>query len=107
MKKTFKGCCQNKLRCPTFRPFPFEFQVLFQVVGNGREVHHLVRLFEAYRIDLPQAHELGKCAEDGFHRTLAFALHVPALWTFHSGDVTLIICPVISNTELFHLCTLS
>jgi len=64
-------------------------------------VHHLVGLCEPNGIYLPQAHELGQGAEHGFHRTLALALHVPALWTLHPCDVAFIFFAIVGDRELF------
>ncbi len=104
MKDTFKYCYQSKSSRYSFYPFLLEFQVLLQVIGDSGQVHHFVRLCEAYRIDLPQAHELGQGAEDGFHRTLALPFHVPALRTLHPCDVPFVFFPVVGYRELLLLC---
>ena len=58
LDNTFHKIFKNKLPCPAFRAFLVEFQVLFQVVGNGGEVHCLVGLLEPYGIYLAKSHEL-------------------------------------------------
>ncbi len=105
LKDIFKCFRQSKLPRPALYPFPFEFQVLLQVIGDCREVHHLVRLCEPYRIYLSQAHELGEGAEDGFDRALSLALHVPSLRTLHPCHAPFILITVIGDAELFLLCT--
>ncbi|PIB28399.1 hypothetical protein BFP77_09485 [Maribacter sp. 4U21] len=47
LEHTFGQYHQSKLSRTAFYPFLFEFQALFQVVGDGREVHHLVGLCKA------------------------------------------------------------
>ncbi|MFH6603805.1 hypothetical protein ACEZ3G_09985 [Maribacter algicola] len=57
---------------PLFARFWSNFRYFFRpvlsilsIVGDRREVHHLVRLCEPYGIYLPQAHEPGPRAEHG------------------------------------------
>ena len=106
-KGAFQQNGQSKLPRHTFHPFPFEFQVLFQVVCDGREVHHLVGLCETYGIYLPQAHELGQGAEHRFHSALPFALHVTALRAFHPLDVAFVFFAIVGDAELLLLCALA
>ncbi len=96
-KDAFQQNGQSKLARPALYPFLFEFQVLFQVVGNGREVHYLVRLSESDGIYLSETHELGQGAEYRFYRTLAFALHIPALPAVDPFDVPFIFLPVVGH----------
>lgn len=42
----------------TFRVFFNEFQVLFKIVGNSRELHAFVGLFNAYGVYFSQSHKL-------------------------------------------------
>ncbi len=106
-----KGCLpeksRNKRSRPAFYPFPGEFQVLLQIIGNSGEVHHLVGLCQAKGIDLSKSHELGQRAENRFHRALPLAFHVPALWTVDPCNVPFILRPIIGNTELLLLGTLA
>ena len=98
---------QSKLPRPAFCAVLSEFKVLFQVIGNGREVHCLVGLCQPDGIYLSQPHELGQGAENGFHGTLSFALHVPALWTLHPCDVAFVFFAIVRYAELLLLCRLA
>ncbi len=68
LKGTFYECSQSKLTRSTFYPFLVEFQVLFQVVCDRREVHHLVGLFQTNGIYLSHAPELGQCSSGRYTR---------------------------------------
>ncbi len=79
----FSPMLPKQVYLPRFSLVFARISVIFQVVGNGRYVHNLVRPFQANGVDLAQAHELGEGTENGPYRALPLALHVAALPAFH------------------------
>jgi hypothetical protein len=68
-----------------------KLQQLFQVISRRGKVHHLVGLFDSYRVDLSQSHKLGECSPNRFNGRLSFAFHLSAKPASHPLIVPLIL----------------
>ena len=54
-------------------------------------MHHLVGLFDSYRVDLSQSHKLGQCSPNRFDRRLSLAFHLTAKPAPHPLIVPLVL----------------